>query len=328
MNSFKAFVVSEVETGVFRSEVTDVPASVLPNHEVLIRVFYSSLNYKDALSASGNKGVTKEYPFIPGIDAAGEVVEDRSGSFAPGDKVIVTGYDLGMNTSGGFGEYIRVPSGWVVPLPSNLSLKQSMIYGTAGYTAAYGILRLQRELIKPETGPVLVTGATGGVGSLSVYQLSQMGYEVIAATGKPNQKALLESLGADTVISRDDLYPEKLRLLNKGLYHAAIETVGGKMLEALIPQMKPDGAIACCGNILGHELHTNVYPFILRGVSLLGIDSGITKMPLRLRIWDRIASIPYEFPDGFYRTVSLEELQSEIDLILKGGQVGRVIVEH
>ncbi|MEQ8577283.1 MAG: YhdH/YhfP family quinone oxidoreductase [Balneola sp.] len=327
-NTFKAYQVKENSDGSFSSEIKQVPFSVLPDNEVLIKVHYSSLNYKDGLSASGNKGVTKSYPFIPGIDAAGEVVEDKTGSFKEGDKVIVTGYDLGMNTSGGFGEYIKVPAGWIVPLPENLSLLQSMIIGTAGYTAAYGVTRLKRELIEPESGSVVVTGATGGVGSMAVYLLAKLGYSVIAATGKMDQKPLLELLGALQVIHRDDLYPEKKALLNSGIYSAAIDTVGGKMLEALIPQMEQDGAIACCGNILGHELNTNIYPFILRGVSLLGIDSGITKMLFRLKIWEMLNESAGDFPEEAYNVVSLDELDDEIEKILSGKQVGRTVLRH
>jgi len=327
-NTFKAYWVEESENGTFSSQIKQVPFSVLPDNDVLVKVHYSSLNYKDGLSASGNKGVTKSYPFIPGVDAAGEVVEDQSGSFNPGDKVIITGYDLGMNTFGGFGEYIRVPSEWIVPLPKSLSLLQSMIIGTAGYTAAYGVKRLQRELITPESGKVLVTGATGGVGSMAVYLLAKLGYSVIAATGKMHQKDLLSSLGAEDVIHRDELYPEKKSLLHSGIFTAAIDTVGGEMLEAIIPQMKQDGAIACCGNILGHELNTNIYPFILRGVSLLGIDSGITKMPFRLKVWEMLSSFDFKLPNSAYKIVSLQELDDEITTILAGKQVGRVVLKH
>jgi putative YhdH/YhfP family quinone oxidoreductase len=203
-----------------------------------------------------------------------------------------------------------------------------MIIGTAGYTAAYGVTRLKRELVKPESGSVVVTGATGGVGSMAVYLLAKLGYPVIAATGKMDQKALLELLGAEEVIRRDDLYPEKKALLNSGIYSAAIDTVGGKMLEALIPQMEQDGAIACCGNILGHELNTNIYPFILRGVSLLGIDSGITKMPFRLKIWEMLNKTAGDFPEEAYTVVSLDELDDEIEKILAGNQVGRTVLQH
>lgn len=326
-NTFKAFWITENKDQSFSSQVKQIPFSELPDNEVLIKVHYSSLNYKDALSASGNKGVTKSYPFVPGIDASGEIAEDRSGTFQEGAKVVVTGYDLGMNTFGGFGEYIRVPADWVVPLPENISLQQSMIIGTAGYTAAYGVKRLQRELIEPGD-EVLVTGATGGVGSYAVFLLSQLGYSVIAATGKTDRKDFLKELGAKSVIHRDEIYPEKKSLLNSGRFTGVIDTVGGKMLEAIIPQMKPDGAIACCGNILGHDLNTNIYPFILRGVSLLGIDSGITKMPFRLKIWEMLNGIEKEYPESGWKTVSLENLQTEIDLILEGQQVGRVVIKH
>ncbi|MEO9887781.1 MAG: YhdH/YhfP family quinone oxidoreductase [Balneola sp.] len=328
MNTFKAYQTEELSDGSFSSQVKQVPFSVLPDNEVLIKVHYSSLNYKDGLSASGNKGVTKSYPFIPGVDASGEVVEDKSDAFKEGDKVIVTGYDLGMNTSGGFGEYIRVPAEWIIPLPQNLSLLQSMIIGTAGYTAAYGVKRLQRELVTPDLGTVLVTGATGGVGSMSVFLLSKLGYSVIAATGKLDQADFLKSLGATKVIHRDEVYPEKRSLLNSGIYIGCIDTVGGKMLEAIIPQMKQDGAIACCGNILGHELNTNIYPFILRGVSLLGIDSGITKMPFRLNIWEMLNEHAQNFLKDGYNIVSLDELNEQIELILEGKQVGRIVLKH
>lgn len=326
--SFKALWVEETKDGKFTRSVKEIPLSKLPDNEVLIRVHYSSLNYKDGLSASGNKGVSRTYPFVPGVDAAGLVEEDRTGTFASGTEVIVTGYDLGMNTFGGFGEYIRVPAKWVVPLPASLSLFESMIFGTAGYTAAYGVRRLQRELITPSSGPVLVTGATGGVGSMAVFQLAQLGYQVIAATGKLDKKEALLALGASSVVQREEVYPEKERLLNTGRFAAAIDTVGGEMLEAIIPQILPDGAIACCGNILGHSLNTNIYPFILRGLSLLGIDSGITKMPLRLKIWQDIASITEPFPTEWVKTSDLNGLAAEIDLILAGKQKGRVVLKH
>ncbi len=325
---FKALWIEENQDGNFSRSIKEVPIESLPDNDVLISVHYSSLNYKDGLSASGNKGVSRYYPFIPGVDAAGIIETDDSGAFKSGQKVIITGYDLGMNTFGGFGEYIRVPASWVVPLPDELSLFESMVFGTAGYTAAYGVRRLQRELITPDSGPILVTGATGGVGCMAVYQLAQLGFEVIAATGKLDRKEALEALGASSVIHRDDVYPDKNRLLNAGIFAGAIDTVGGKMLEAIIPQVQPDGAIACCGNILGHELNTNIYPFILRGLSLLGIDSGITKMPLRLSIWNDIAEVQTSFPEEWVKKVGLNDLMTEIDLILAGKQTGRVVLKH
>jgi len=328
-DTFKAFYVEETEDGSFSSEVRQVPFSFLPKHEVLIKVKFSSLNYKDALSAIGNKGVTRTYPHIPGIDASGVVVKDESGKFKEGEKVIVTGRDLGSNTSGGYGEYISVPADWVVSLPDGLSLESAMYFGTAGFTAMYGVKRLQRELIRPEEGKVLVTGATGGVGSLAVLFLSELGYEVVAATGKMDEESFLKLLGAKEVINREQVTNVGHGLMLSRKWSGAIETVGGEMLDAVIRQANHDGAIACCGNILGHELNTNIYPFILRGVSLLGIDSAICKMPMRLKIWEAISKTDTaKLPNRFIKTVRLEGLQEEIQRTLKGGQVGRVLVIH
>lgn len=327
--TFHAFYVEETSGRTFQGSVKEVPLSFLPDHDVLIRVHYSSLNYKDGLSASGNKGVTREYPHIPGIDASGMVVEDTSGTFKKGDKVVVTGHDLGSNTPGGFGQLIRVPQDWVVALPEELSLASAMIVGTAGFTAMYGVKRLQRELILPGEGKVLVTGATGGVGSLAVFFLSELGYEVIAATGKIDKTDFLKSLGATEVIHRNEITDVDSGFLLNRKWNGAIETVGGEMLDAVIRQTNHDGAVACCGNILGHKVETSIYPFILRGVSLLGIDSAICKMPMRLKIWESISELDLsKLPTGYISKVSLEGLQPEIDRILEGGQVGRVLVEH
>jgi putative YhdH/YhfP family quinone oxidoreductase len=327
--TFKAFYVEETSEGKVTSSVKEVPVKFLPEHEVMIRVQYSSLNYKDGLSASGNKGVTRSYPHIPGVDAAGTVVEDASGTFKEGHKVIVTGQDLGSNTPGGFGALIRVPKDWVVALPDGLDLETSMKYGTAGFTAMYGVKRLQRELIEPGEGKILVTGATGGVGSLAVFFLANLGYEVVAATGKMDKEDFLKELGAAEVIHRDEVTNVKESFLLSREWNGAIETVGGEMLDAVIRQTNHDGAVACCGNILGHGLNTNIYPFILRGVSLLGIDSAICKMPMRLKIWDAIASTDQtKLPEGYAKKVDLSNLQQEIERILKGGQFGRVLVTH
>lgn len=329
VESFKAFYVEEGATGSFSGKVKEVPLSFLPDHEVLIQVQFSSLNYKDGLSASGNKGVTRNYPHIPGIDAAGTVVEDVSNTFKKGQKVVVTGRDLGSNTPGGFGGMTRVPKDWVVELPDGLDLETSMKYGTAGFTAMYGVKRLERELILPGEGKVLVTGATGGVGSLAVFFLSELGYEVVAATGKIHKADFLKELGAAEVIDRDEITDVENSFLLSREWNGAIETVGGEMLDAVIRQTNHDGAVACCGNILGHKLTTNIYPFILRGVSLLGIDSAICKMPMRLKIWEAISKNDHEkLPKNFSRNVHLEDLQEEVDRILEGKQAGRVVVEH
>lgn len=328
MDNFKALWVEKSDHSTFIRTVKRIPVAKLPKNDVLIEVKFSSLNYKDALSAFGNAGVTKNYPFIPGIDAAGIVLEDKTHTFSPGDKVIVTSYDLGMNTFGGFGELISVPRDWIVPLPENLDLFTSMVFGTAGYTAFYGVKRLQREHITPDSGNVLVTGATGGVGSMTVFILAQMGYNVIAATGKMSLKNQLLNLGAKEVIHRDSLYPQKPKLLDAGKFIAAIDTVGGKMLESIIPQIQHNGAIVCCGNVLGHNIETNIYPFILRGISLLGIDSGITKMELRKKIWDDISNIDADFPKDWIKTIKLDGINEELEKLYSGKQSGRVVLAH
>jgi acrylyl-CoA reductase (NADPH) len=320
-------LVAEEKNGSFVQSVKTLNVSDLPDHDVLIRVHYSSLNYKDALSASGNKAVTKSYPFTPGIDAAGVIEKSDNSRFKTGDEVIVTSYDLGMNTPGGFAEYISVPGDWIVPLPSGLSLKESMIIGTSGLTAAIGVEKIVNQQVKPEDGTVLVTGATGGVGSFAVTLLAHLNYRVLAATGKTDQADLLKRLGAHRVIHRDEIMDIPDKPLLEGKWIAAVDTVGGVMLDAVIRQAAHNGVITCCGNVLGHQLHTNVYPFILRGVSLMGIDSGIALMEDRLRIWKKLASDwkPIEL-HSLARVSKLEELPAEIGKNLNGQQVGKVVV--
>ncbi|MEX0769302.1 MAG: YhdH/YhfP family quinone oxidoreductase [Balneolaceae bacterium] len=313
--------------GLFHSQVIEKKISDLPDHDVLVRVYYSSLNYKDALSATGNRSVTEIYPHTPGIDAAGVVEESRDSRFKSGDPVIVTSYDLGMNTPGGFGQYIRVPGNWIVPLPEQLSLKESMIIGTAGFTASYGILKITEGGIHPDDGPVVVTGATGGVGCFAVALLSQLGYEVIAITGKLEQHDFLKSLGAAGIEDRDAVTDLSQKMLLKGTWAAAVDTVGAEILDTLIRQTRHNGIVTCCGNILGHKLHTNIYPFILRGVSLMGIDSGNCLMQTRIRLWEKLAGKwKPEKLQQLFREVPLKRLPDEIDSILKGNQIGRVLV--
>lgn len=323
---YKALLAEE-KNGSFAQSVKKLNVSDLPGHDVLIRVHYSSLNYKDALSASGSNGVTNSYPFTPGIDAAGVVEKSDDSRFKTGDEVIVTSYDLGMNTPGGFGEYISVPGDWIVPLPMGLSLKESMMIGTSGLTAAIGVEKIINQQVKPEDGIVLVTGATGGVGSFAVALLAHLNYKVLAATGKTDQSPFLKELGAEQVTHRDNITDVPNNPLLTGKWVAAVDTVGGVMLDAVIRQAGHNGVITCCGNVLGHQLHTNVYPFILRGVSLMGIDSGIALMEDRLRIWKKLAS-DWK-PNELYslaRVSKLEELPGEIRKILNGQQVGKVVV--
>lgn len=323
---YRALVVRE-EDQIYKRSVEYLNQDQLPENDLLIRVHYSSLNYKDALSAAGNRGVTSEYPHTPGIDAAGVVEYSRNTRFEAGQKVLVTSYDLGMNTPGGFAEYISVPEYWVVPLPENLSLKESMIFGTAGFTAAYGVMKIIEGGVSPDLGEVVVTGATGGVGSMAVALLAQQGFKVVAVTGKDNQKDFLLNLGAAEVADRSLVDDQSKKQLLKSRWAAAFDTTGSYILDTVIRQTAHNGIIVCCGNVLGHQLHTNIYPFILRGVSLMGIDSGITLMAKRLEIWEKLSKEwKLEKLNNLYREVSLNNLSDEIDKILEGRQRGRVIV--
>lgn len=324
---FKALVVEETSDGNYKQSIKQRSVGDLPNHDVLIEVHYSALNYKDALSASGNKGVTQQFPHTPGVDAAGVIAESEDPRFTAGDKVIVTSFDLGQNTPGGFGQYIRVPGDWIVPLPGGLSLRESMMLGTAGFTAAYGVYHIKENGTQPEDGSILVTGATGGVGSLAVTILSLNNYSVIAATGKMEQKDFLISLGATKVIERDQISDDSGKPLLKSRWAGGLDTVGGSMLDVAIRQTNHNGTVACCGNILGGELNTSIYPFILRGVSLMGIDSGICLMPMRKTIWNLLAADwkPANLEE-ICNECSLNELSKEIDKILAGGQIGKVLV--
>jgi putative YhdH/YhfP family quinone oxidoreductase len=325
---FKAMVVTEVENERFVRNIEDRHLDDLPKGDVLVKVEYSSLNYKDVLSATGNRGVTKNYPHTPGIDAAGKVVESLSKDFKTGDAVIVTSYDLGMNTSGGFGQYIRVPADWVVKMPQDLSARESMIFGTAGFTAALSVFRLVDYGITPNMGPVVVSGATGGVGSIAVSILAKAGYEVTAVNGVVDEKDFLLEIGAHEVISIEDATDASGRPLLKGLWAGGIDTVGGEILATTIKSTKDGGAVTCCGNVGSHDLPLNVYPFILRGVTLMGIDSQNCPMPMRLKVWNKIAEEwKLDRLELLTTEVPLEGLNQRIDLILERKHKGRTIVK-
>jgi len=325
---YKAFVIREKDEKFVR-RVEECSIQDLPAGEVLINVKYSSLNYKDALSASGHRGVTRKYPHTPGIDAAGIVAFSSDKNFSEGDEVLVTGYDLGMNTPGGFGEYIRVPADWLVKLPNRLSLKESMILGTAGFTAALSLYKLEMNGLKSNEGEVLITGATGGVGSLSVMILSKAGYNVSASTGKMDKTDYLKELGAAQIINRDELNDQTNKALLRKKWNAVIDTVGGNILTTVIKSLKYGGSVAACGLTLSNSLTTTVYPFILRGVNLLGIASAETQMDLRVKLWEKLS---YEWkPERLNRIsteVSLEELNEKIDLMLEGKTTGRILINH
>lgn len=328
--TYKAIVIEKLPDGQFARNIKERLIGDLPDNEVLIKVHYSALNYKDALSATGNKGVTQNYPHTPGIDAAGIIVKSKDQRFLSGDKVLVTGFDLGMNTPGGFGEYIQVPGKWIVPLPRKLTLRESMMIGTAGFTAALGIYKIKNTMLgTSQTKTALVTGATGGVASLAISILHKNGFKVIAATGKPHQKKYLKKIGATEVIHRDEIFNDSKKPLLPRRWDVAFETVGGDMLDAVLRQTQQNGTVACCGNILGDTLETSVYPFILRGINLVGVNSATCFIDIRKRLWELLAKEwkPKSL-DVICRECTLEGLDTEIENILNGEQVGKVLVAH
>jgi acrylyl-CoA reductase (NADPH) len=324
---FKALVVTESPDNQFTRSIEQKKIADLPEGEVVVQVLYSSLNYKDVLSATGNRGVTRNYPHTPGIDAAGVVADSTNEAFKSGDRVIVTSYDLGMNTAGGFGQYIRVPAGWVVPLPQGLTPAEAMVYGTAGFTAALSVWNMIEGGVAPDDGDVLVSGATGGVGSIAVSILSKMGYSVAAVNGVVDETDYLNGIGAHQIISIEDAGDTSGRPLLKSRWAGGIDTVGGDILATTIKSTHYGATVTCCGNVASADLPLNVYPFILRGVKLVGIDSQNCPMPLRRKIWQKIAS---EWKIDWLQTLtteaSLAELNDKIDLMLQRKHVGRTII--
>ncbi|MBP1841485.1 YhdH/YhfP family quinone oxidoreductase [Formosa algae] len=324
-STFKAFRVEEAD-GSYNCSIKDMAFSPLEQDEIRVKVHYSSLNYKDALSASGNKGVTRNFPHTPGIDAVGIIKESTDPKWNIGDQVIVTSYDLGMNTDGGFAEYIQVPSAWAVKLPEQLSMKDAMIYGTAGLTAGMSVKRLI-ELVKPEDGNIVVSGATGGVGGLSISILSKLGYNVVAVTGKASEKDFLLNLGAKEILLREEIENMANKPLLKPQFAGGIDTVGGVILENIIKTTHPMGAITCCGNVASPKLELTVFPFILRGITLVGIDSQNSKMKDRTKVWEKLAHAwkPEQLEHTAHE-VTLEDVNQNIQLMLKGQLKGRTIV--
>lgn len=328
ISNFKALVSNYInEKDVVKSiELREIDS--LPQNDTLIEVHYSSLNYKDCLSANGHRGITRNYPHTPGIDAAGIVVKCESGKFQAGDRVLVTGYDLGMNTSGGYAEYISVPSDWVVPLPDDVSAREAMIYGTAGFTAATAILEFQENGISPESGKVLVNGATGGVGTLAIAMLAKLGYKVSAASGKLELTDYLKKLGAEEVIHRNEIFDETHKPLLAKRWIAALDNVGGNTLSTVLRSISDRGIVCNCGMVESTELSVTVFPFILRAVRLVGIASADTPMKRRLEIWDKIFG-EYRLNEYNFniKEVQLEGLIAEIDKMSKGQQVGKILVK-
>jgi acrylyl-CoA reductase (NADPH) len=327
MSDFSCYIVEkdshdQIKSGMGRRSLSD-----LPDGEVLIRVAYSSLNYKDALAATGRPGVARKFPHVPGIDAAGEVAESTAAEFQKGQKVLVTGYDLGAGRWGGWSEYVRVPAEWVVPLPPGLSLVETMRLGTAGFTAALSVDALRRHEITPQSGEIVVTGATGGVGCLAVAMLAGLGYAVVAVTGKTDRHDWLKQLGAARVIGRGDVDVKGGNPLLKAAWAGAVDTVGGNVLTTILRSTHIGGCVTACGLVAGAELAMTVFPFILRGVTLCGIDSGWCKRERRLELWrlmagdwkpDRLAEISTEIP--------LKDVDEPVRRILAGGIAGRTVV--
>jgi len=323
---YSAYYVEEND-GTFSASISELKLEKPVDGFVQIKVSHSSLNYKDALSASGNKGVTRNYPFVPGIDAAGVISDANSSQFEEGEDVLVTGYDMGMNTPGGFGEYINVPEAWVVKKPVNLSSLEAMSIGTAGLTAAASVLKIL-ESSQASDLPVLVSGATGGVGSIAIMLISKLGKEVIALTGKSSSIDFLNSIGADNIIMRDQYLETPNKAMERPLFSCAIDTVGGTILSKILPQIYPHGVVACCGNVGGIEVNTTVFPFILRGISLCGIDSAESPIEFKDSLWKKLANEWKLDLSSIIKIVTKKNLEQEIDLILKGGQQGRVVLTH
>ena len=328
IQQFDALVVNKQDDQ-FTVNIQQLSLDDLPQGEVLIRVHYSGVNYKDSLAAIPNGNIVSSYPIVPGIDMAGVVVSSEDSRFKEGDEVIATSYGIGVSQSGGYSQFARVPADWIVPLPDGLTMKEAMIIGTAGFTAALSVLRLEENNLTPGQGSVLVTGATGGVGSFAVSILSKLGYSVEASTGKESEHGYLKAIGAATIVSREDVYDGKLRALGKQKWSGAVDPVGGEPLASVLSQIKYGGAVAVSGLTAGTSLPATVFPFILRGVNLLGIDSVNCPMDTRLKVWHRLAT-DFKLEDLeqlVQQEITLEELPGVLPTLLKGEARGRTIVK-
>jgi len=322
----KAYVVEKIEDKKFDSGVKEVEKPTIAENEVLIKTTYSSLNYKDALSSVGNPGVTRVFPHVTGIDVAGTIEESNSSDFEVGEKVLVTGYDLGMNTDGGHSEFVKVPASWVVKIPEGISDKEIMTYGTAGLTAALSVNELLNNNVT--SGEVLVTGATGGVGSIAVAILSKLGFNVTAISGKEDKIPFLKELGAKDVILRADFDVENKRPMGSEKYHGVIDTVGGNILAEALKVIKYDGVATCCGLTSSHALPTNVFPFILRGVRLIGIDSVECKIEKKQAAWEKVAGdFKIDTLDDLTNEISIDGIKEAYEALLAGKAVGRFLVK-
>lgn len=328
MSNYKAFRVERNDDKSYTRSIVELDSHDLPAGDVRIEVHYSSLNYKDALSATGNPGVTRNFPHTPGIDAAGVVLESSAAGLAAGDEVVVIGFDLGMGTWGGYGEQIRVPAGWVVKKPAGLSLRDSMIIGTAGFTAALCVHKLENAGMTPAGGPVLVTGASGGVGSVAVMLLAKLGYEVAAVTGKPEAQELLTKLGATQFLTREEALEGANKPMLKERWGGVVDTVGGDILFNGVKSLRYGCSLAACGLVASPQLSgASVLPFILRNVNLLGVDSVQLPLVEKQAIWQKLASV-WALPEleALMTLITLETLSDHLDKILAGAMIGRGLV--
>ena len=323
---YKAYLVEENE-GKHSGQVKEIEMPSLDDGNVIIKVHYSSLNYKDALASSGVKGVVKSYPFVPGIDVAGEIIETSNSEFSVGDNVVATGYKIGMSVFGGFGELVQLPSKWVLKLPAELNSFDSMCYGTAGITAAACVKKIIDANVSNEL-PVLVSGATGGVGSISVGILSKLGYQVHAISGKQEKTETLKSMGASEIILRDEFTNEPVKALDKAIYGGAVDTVGGEILAKIISMVANQGVVSCCGNVAGAMFTSSVFPFILRGVQLSGIDSAESSLVLKKELWNLLSNEWSLNLTDHINTIQIDGIGDEVKKILNGNQVGRVVIKH
>jgi putative YhdH/YhfP family quinone oxidoreductase len=327
MKAFRAYRIFE-ENGKSVGRFVELSLDDLDPGTVVIRSHFSGVNYKDALAATGAGKVVRRFPCVGGVDVSGVVESSQDARFKVGDKVLVTGYDMGVAHDGGFAEYVRVPADWVVPLPSGLSLFDAMALGTAGFTAALAIHRLEQNELTPDKGKVVVTGATGGVGSLAVRMLSQLGYHVVAMTGKAGEQEYLLSLGASEILLRSDIDWASKRPMERVQWAGALDSVGGDTLAWLTKSMQQNGAIASFGNAGGLELHTSIFPFILRGIKLLGVDSAATQMPLRKQMWQRLAGdLRIDKFDQIAHHIALAELPEVCAKLIANTSHGRSVVE-
>lgn len=326
VEKFKAFVVDQDDNGIVSNSYKELTKDDLPEGDVLIKVHYSGINYKDALATQDHNKIVKQYPMVPGIDLAGTIEETNAPGFEVGDKVIVTSYDLGVSHYGGFSEYARVKSEWVIELPEDLTLEEAMIYGTAGYTAGLAIEQLEKSGMSIEGKEVLVRGATGGVGTISLLMLNNLGYDVIASTGRDDAEEKLKKLGAKEVIGR--LPEDNSKPLEKRTWQAAIDPVGGENLPYIVKRLDNNGSVALIGMTGGNNFKTTVFPFILRGASIIGIDSVFTPIKLRKRVWRRLAKDlkPQQLHD-IKHVISFDEIPKAIDQVINHNNTGRIVID-